>query len=198
MKTLLCLLCLSATAFPQGLSRGERDRAMSELHATRKQFLDAVTGLSAAQWHFKPSDGSWSLLEIAEHIAASEESLFEIVTRKILAAPPAPEKKPAVQGKDQQVLTVFRDRSVKAKAPESLAPRGRWPTPEAIVERFRDSRDRTIAFVETTPRDLRAHFSPHPATGLLDAYQWILSISAHSARHVAQIEEVKAHPRFPR
>jgi len=32
----------------------------------------------------------------------------------------------------------------------------------------------------------------------MDAYQWLLLISAHSARHTAQIEEVKADPNFPK
>jgi hypothetical protein len=34
--------------------------------------------------------------------------------------------------------------------------------------------------------------------GPLDAYQWILLISAHSERHTKQIEEVKADPNFPK
>jgi hypothetical protein len=36
-----------------------------------------------------------------------------------------------------------------------------------------------------------------PVLGPLDAYQWILLISAHSERHTKQIEEVKADPNFP-
>ncbi len=32
----------------------------------------------------------------------------------------------------------------------------------------------------------------------LDAYQWVLLISAHCERHMKQIEEVKADPNFPK
>ena len=39
---------------------------------------------------------------------------------------------------------------------------------------------------------------PHPVLGPLDAYQWILRISAHSESHTKQIEEVKADPSFPK
>ena len=53
-------------------------------------------------------------------------------------------------------------------------------------------------YVHTTNDDLRDHFGPHPMLGTLDAYQWILLISAHSERHTKQIEEVKADPNFPR
>jgi hypothetical protein len=37
-----------------------------------------------------------------------------------------------------------------------------------------------------------------PPAGLLDAYQWMLFQGAHSKRHTAQIEEVKADPNFPK
>jgi hypothetical protein len=32
----------------------------------------------------------------------------------------------------------------------------------------------------------------------LDAYEWVLFVSAHSQRHTKQIEEVKADPNFPK
>jgi len=53
-------------------------------------------------------------------------------------------------------------------------------------------------YVSTTNDDLRDHMGPHPVLGPLDAYQWILLISAHSERHTKQIEEVKADPNFPK
>ncbi len=49
-----------------------------------------------------------------------------------------------------------------------------------------------------TQDDLRAHSAPHPVLKTIDAYQWLLLLSAHSARHAAQIEEVKADPNFPK
>jgi uncharacterized damage-inducible protein DinB len=196
MRTLVCLICLlPAAAVPQGLTRGERDRAMSELHATRKQLLDAVEGLSAAQWTFKPSDSAWSIAETAEHLAMSEDALFEMVTRKLMAAPPQPERKAEVKGKDEIVLKTIADRSTRVKAPASLTPKGR--SPEAVVKHFRESRDRTIAYIETTPGDLRSHISEGGGMGPLDAYQYILFISAHTARHLEQIREVQADPRYP-
>jgi len=48
-----------------------------------------------------------------------------------------------------------------------------------------------------TQDDLRGHSIEHPLLNQLDAYQWILLIAAHSERHTAQIEEVKASPGFP-
>jgi len=89
-----CGLALAASAlYGESLSQGERDRAMSHLHATRKMFLDTVSGLTPAQWTFKPAAERWSIAECAEHIAVSEEFIPGIAQK----AQPAPEKKTAEQ-----------------------------------------------------------------------------------------------------
>lgn len=191
------LLAAVCAASGETLTQGERERAMSELHATRKLFLDAVAGLSEAQWNFKPAPDVWSVAECAEHIALSEDDLYELVTEKLMKSPAQPDKKPDVKGKDELVLEKMLDRSQKAQAPAVLRPTHRWPTQQALMGHFKESRDRTIAYVENTGDDLRAHFLPHPAFELLDGYQWILLIAAHSHRHTLQIEEVKANPHFP-
>jgi hypothetical protein len=52
--------------------------------------------------------------------------------------------------------------------------------------------------VRDTQDDLRGHFFDHPVLKTLDTYQWILLLSAHSQRHTAQLNEVKANPNFPK
>ena len=201
MKNLLLwasLATFAAPASPQPLTQVERERAMSELHATRKQFLDSVAGLSDAQWNFKPAPEVWSAAECAEHIALSEDRLYELVTGNLMKTPAAPEKKAEVQGKDELILEKTVDRSQKFQAPEMLRPTHQWPSKDGLIAHFKESRDRTIAYVESTQDDLREHFVPHPAFKLMDGYQWILLISAHSHRHTLQIDEVKANPNYPK
>jgi len=94
-------------------------------------------------------------------------------------------------------LKAVPDRTEKFKAPEFLQPKARWSQSE-LPPQFRASRETTIAFVRDTQQDLRGHAGPHPVLKSLDAYQWILLVSAHSQRHTAQIEEVKSNPKFPR
>lgn len=195
---LLLCLGLAQGAVAEGPTKGERERGMSELHATRKMFLDAVAGLSNAQWDFKPSPTTWSVAECAEHIAISEDTLFELVTKKVMASPAAPEKRAEVTPNDAKVLKGFADRSSKFQAPESLRPARRWATKEELIAHFKESRDRTIRYLETTQDDLRVHFAPHPVFGLMDGYQWLLGIAAPSDRHTQQILEVKANPAFPK
>jgi uncharacterized damage-inducible protein DinB len=196
-KLTLMLALLPALAGAETLAQGERDRAMSHLHATRKMFLDSVAGVSQAQWSFKPAPQVWSIAEVAEHIAVSEESLLALVTRKIMAGPAEPEKKPEAAGRDERLLKALVDRSQKAQAPEFLRPTNRWKTPQELIEQFKKSRDNTIAYVRTTQEDLRSRFAPHPVFQTLDAYQWILLISGHSERHILQLNEVKQAAGYP-
>ena len=69
---------------------------------------------------------------------------------------------------------------------------------KAVVYLEGTPRDKTIAWTKATTEDLRAHAAPHPAFGPLDAHQWILLVAGHSARHTAQIEEVKTAAGYPK
>jgi hypothetical protein len=187
----LAVLALPLWAAP--MTQGERDRALSELHSSRKQFLDAVEGLTAAQWNFKPDAQTWSVAECAEHIALSEDLIFGGMVMKMMQGPAQPGRREVA---DEAVLTQLRDRSQKGKAPEALQPKRKWANRDEVAAHFRESRDRTLDYVRETQEDVRSRFGK-AALGNLDAYQWILLVSAHSERHTAQIREVMSHPQFP-
>ncbi len=180
------------------LTSDERKEAIKHLEETRKNFLDSVKDLSEVQWKFKAAPDRWSVAEVAEHIAVSEETLMGLVAERIMKSPATPEKKEAAKGKDARLRNQVVDRSTRVQAPEMLKPTNRWATQAELVKSFNASRDKTINYIQTTQEDLRSHFGPHPILGDLDAYQWITLISAHCARHTDQIKEVKADPNFPK
>jgi len=179
------------------LTPEEREFALKSFEATKANFLKSIAGLSEKQWTFKPAPDRWSVAEVAEHITISEQKLFGLV-QQVLKAPATPEKRDQVKGKDELVLQRVPDRSHKVQAPEFLKPTGQFATEADVVKAFTERRDTNMEYVKTTNDDLRDHFFDHPALGTLDGYQWLLLISAHSARHTAQIEEVKADPNFPK
>ena len=200
MKRIAVALCLSlfftAVAYGQALDPTDRDRASKYLEATKKGVLDATKDLSEAQWNFKPAPDRWSVAQVTEHIAASEDMLFGMVTEKIMKAPPRSE--PAdVKAIDEMILTKIVDRSKKAQAPEPLVPTNRYGSPDAAKKHFVESRAKTAEFLEKTA-DLRANAVDSFLGAKLDAYEWILFIAAHSERHTKQINEVKADPNFPK
>lgn len=188
----------AATPTSTTLSAAERETALNSLQSTHDAFLKSISGLSEKQWRFKPAPDRWSVAEVSEHITVSESMLFGLVQSKFMTSPATPEKRAEVAGKDEIILTKVPDRSRKAQAPEFLKPTNRWATEADLVQAFEQSRKATMDYIRTTNDDLRDHFGPHPLLGTLDAYQWILLISAHSERHTKQIEEVKADPNFPK
>ncbi|MBM3814909.1 MAG: DinB family protein [Acidimicrobiia bacterium] len=192
------LLMMMSSMMPgQAISQGERDRSMSYLHATRKQLLDAVSGMTEAQWKFKPGPERWSAAEITEHLAATEDAVWETVGKAMQAAA-APEKKAEVQGKDDLIMKAVPNRSRRVQAPEPVQPTGRWKSKAEAVAAFKQYRDRTIELVQTSQKDLRAHFAPHPFLGLFDCYQWTVFAAAHADRHLQQLREVMEDPGFPK
>jgi hypothetical protein len=187
----VCLLPLSA----EPISKEDREFGMSALQASRKLFLDSVAGLSDAQLNFKSAPDKWSIAEVAEHIALSEQFIYH-ATEAALKTPAR--TKMADAGKtDEKILAAIPDRSVKATAPEPLRPQHRFKSSADAVAAFKSSRDAHIRYLGETQDALREHFSNNPRLGDLDALQWILLMSAHTERHVAQINEVKASPGFP-
>jgi uncharacterized damage-inducible protein DinB len=197
---LLLLMAVSAWAqtAPATLTPEERESALKSFQATHDAFLNSIAGLSQKQWTFKPAPDRWSVAEVAEHITVSESSILGLVQKQIVTSPATPEKREQVKGKDEIVLQKVPDRSHKAQAPEFLRPTGRWATEADLTKAFEESRKATMDYVRTTNDGLRDHFFDHPVLGTMDGYQWLLLISAHSARHTAQIEEVKADQNFPK
>ena len=187
-----------ATEGAKTLSQHDRDLAVASMQASRKLFLDSVSGLSAEQWNFKAAPDRWSIAECAEHIALSESFLSGLAKNQVMKTPVTPEKRSEVKVTDQDILDKTPDRSQKFKAPEPITPKKTFADPEQAVANFKENREKNIAYIQTTQDDLRDHFFTHPAFGPLDAYQWLLLMSAHTERHTRQILEVKADPKFPK
>jgi len=158
--------------------------------------IESTKGLSEAQWSFKPAPDRWSVAEVTEHIAASEDFLMDMVRTKVMTAPPRTDHDD-VKEIDAFVLQAIPDRTKKAQAPEPLRPNNRFGSPEASLKHFKESRAKTVAFLKKT-KDLRQHALESPLGKKLDGYEWVLLVAAHSERHTKQIEEVKADPKFPK
>lgn len=177
------------------LTEGERTAAISLLQRTRADLLTSVAGLTPAQLTWKADSSRWSIAQCVEHITLAEIGIF-MQQQGAMQAPADPARRAEVKLTDEQVVQYLTNRKGKAEAPAIIRPTGRFPTVEAALQAFGQQRDKTIAYVQTTPDDLRTHYWKH-FIGLVDAYQTILLLAAHSERHRLQIEEVKATLAFP-
>ena len=191
---LLAVFTMGAQA--QSLTQVDRDKAMRYLGTTRQGVIDATKGLSAAQWNFKPAPDRWSVAEVTEHIAAAEDMFRGLIVDKVLRA--GARTQPAdVAVIDEIVISKVPDRTEKRQAPEMLKPTNRFGSPDASLKHFLESRTTTEDLLKNT-KDLREHAILSPFGKEMDAYEWILFISANSERHTKQINEVKADPNFPK
>lgn len=193
---LLMLVMISFSISDSGLTKAERKLAVTEMKGTSKHLVEAVKGLSDAQLSFKSSPGSWSVAECTEHIAISENNIFGMLEGALKTAAD-PSKRADVKMTDEQILKMIVDRSNKVKTMEAFVPTGKFGNHEATLKAFLEKRKANIKFVKTTEEDLRNRFQQLPF-GTIDAYQILLFMSAHTERHILQIEEVKANANFPK
>jgi hypothetical protein len=196
--TLVALLLVTgaAAASAQEVTPAERDRALQYLESTKKNVLQATKGLSQEQWNFKPAPDRWSVAQVTEHIAASEDFIRDNLLKEKVMVAPAGEPGRDVKQTDEAVVAKVPDRTHKAQAPEPLVPNNRFGSPDGSVKHFVESRTTTEQFLKTTT-GLRDHVMDGPVEKM-DGYEFVLFIAAHCERHTEQINEVKGDPNFPK
>lgn len=178
------------------MSDSERAYLVDQLEQTKKGVLDSLAGVTPSEWTFKAAPDKWSVAETAQHIVLAETFIFN-GAQQILKTPAVARPEKSNAEVDHKLVEGVQDRSHKVTAPEPLVPSKPFATPEEAAKAFAAKRDQNIEYVKTTNDDLRTHVGPGPA-GPMDAYQFLLLLSAHSARHTAQIREVQANPDYPK
>lgn len=200
MKKLFLLLpfvLLLSFAFKDVLTKKERKFAKEHLKETKKDLLKTVSGLNEAQLKFKSAPERWSVEDCVKHIAMAEMTLWKMMEAG-LGQPPNPEKRSEIKMTDEQLVKAIQDRSAKFQAPEPLQPQNTpFKSAAEALQSFKENRDKLIKYVDDTQEDLRNHVITIPV-GMMDAYQMVLLISAHSNRHTQQIKEVMADASFPK
>jgi hypothetical protein len=179
------------------LSDAERAFLIEQMEMSKKAFLASIAGISEAQWTFKPAPNVWSVQECAEHIVLSE-TFIAGMAQQLLKTPAVARPEKSNAEFDHQLATMIQDRSHKATAPEPIDPAGRASslTPEGAAKAFTEKRAQNEEYVKTTSDDLRTHVGPGPV-GPMDAYQVLILMATHTARHTAQIKEVQANANYP-
>jgi hypothetical protein len=177
------------------VTKADRDKLVDHLKKTEAAFLKSIDGVSDAQWTWKSAPDRWSVAETAEHITKAEDMLRGMV-EGMMKTPAAPDLLAKTRGKEEVILKNIPDRSKKATAPEPLVPKGSFASRAALIEAFKAARAKTLAIAGGTT-DLRAYAQPGLPVGEVDAYQFVLFLSAHTERHTKQIDEVKATAGYP-
>ncbi len=188
------LLVLPTSLFGQALNDGERAAHLKSLKYTHERITQLAETLTPQQWTFKSAEDRWSIAEVAEHILISEQGLKEIINGPLMSSP---KTEASAENRGEMIMTFMRDRSQKFQAPEQARPAGRWPSQKEFRAAWKAERSATIEWVKTTDADLHGHRFENPAFGMADGHEWLAFLVGHAERHVLQIDEVMADPRFP-
>ena len=157
------------------------------LEESRRDFLEAVNGLSETQAQAHPQAGRWSVLECVEHVTTVEERFFgrlENAPRE--GAPPIDKQKEA------ELLARVRSRTNRAEAPEPVRPAGRFATMAAALEAFQSARARTLRYAAEHGPKLYERAESHPRFGPLNGTEVLILLAGHAQRHAGQIRELRA------
>lgn len=191
---LLSLFAATSVFAAEPMTDAERAALVAHLERTGAKFEKSIEGLSEAQWNYKSAPDRWSPAEVAEHIAAAEGFIRAAIEPMMKQEAPA---ELLASARKDAIGDMIVDRSKKFQAPEPLRPTKKYATPADALAAFRAERQKTIDFVKGGG-DFRLHAAENPAAGPLDAYGWVIFLSAHSERHTLQIEEVKANAGYPK
>jgi hypothetical protein len=171
------------------LTQPERERLVAHLEMTASWLRDEVSGLSPAQLTFRRAPGSWTVLEVIDHLVVVGPIYWQDLQAALKG--PGGQKTPA---SDADILWYGIDRTNREKAIQSEIPKGLRDL-QSGLDVHRTLHARLVQYVRTTEDDLRGHIVERQGC---DAYQWALLISTHEQRHILQIREIKADPKFPR
>jgi hypothetical protein len=180
------------------MSDDDRRYLLAYLKKTEDGVLQSIGHLTPSQWTFKADPSRWSIAECVEHLVLEEQTLFRGVTQTVVNIPLPDGQARANHEQDQRIIQFLTDRSQKVSAGESVRPSGKLATVADGIAQFSKVRGETIEWVRTTPLDLRAHGTVNPDLRYLDAYGYWILLGAHSARHTAQMEEVKEAAGYPK
>jgi len=174
----------------------ERQVVLDLLDSGEARLLELTAGLSPAQWHFQETPERWSIAGNIEHVVVFENFILGVV-RDLLGQAPEPSRAVGVAEKEPLVMAIGHARAQKITARDAMTPARRWTDMAEMLEEFRKTQERVRVFVVEVQGDLRSRFFAHRSLGDLDAYQWLLVVGQHRARHALQIQEVMAHPGYP-
>ncbi len=170
------------------MTESDRARLLALLDESSKALGESVAGVSEAQAGRRPDDGGWTIAEIVEHVAISEERMFVGVTRGFRELPEAVHD----AEKEKRIHDGAVDRTQKFTAPEVSRPTGRFGLLAEALAHFRACRARTVGYIEQCRDDQRRRSVKHPLAGVVTGYEYLLILARHPARHAAQIRELRS------
>ncbi len=195
--TLLVVTGLAGTMNNTSVSPQERKYAVTALKDSKIEVLSATEGLSLRQLNHQSASAQFSVKHYLIQIAETEKKLWETVSTA-MKQPANPEKRADIKLSDAALLKLAEEGSIGSLSANTFK-QANTPvkTAEEAKTSFKTMRNEHIKYMKSSTEDLRNHVVLTPA-GWLDCYQFILLISATTNHTVHLIDDLKAHPDFPK
>jgi len=167
----------------------------------RDKLFESVSGLSDAQLNHKSEGSNWSICDVVNHVALTDEANAKLTSNMLkrarnenLVADPSPDRSEL-----NSIDPILEQMKVgKFQAPDFINPHAHASVEESFAK-LKYSRERMLENISRLDGlDLYGLTYPHPFAGPLNTYQWILIAGAHESRHAAQIERMKSAADFPK
>ena len=164
--------------------------AMNYVEERRKELLQSFEGIPGDRLCRRPTDESWSVAEILEHLRMVEAGVARLITKRVGQA------RATGLGEERStdaVLPTFEQYSAQLdnavmQAPATVHPRANIDINEA-VEGLESSREALrAAAVSANGLSIGEIKHTHAILGELDLYQWLIFVGQHEGRHKRQIE----------
>ena len=186
-------------AFAQSKTWSDADRKylIENLSKTRDSIIKETKNLSKAQWNFKESESRWSISQVVEHLAFWELLLQREISQALVAGA-RPELNDG--GRTDSAVLAFLGEENPHIATEYTKP-FTFTVPMGLndgennLKWLLKMRNEGIGFVDSTTTNLRAYFL-RPGRG--NVHQVLMTIFAHTDRHLRQIRRVKSDPKYPK
>ena len=115
------MLLAPAVLYSQSLTDTEREAILASLKQTDQRVVKLTETLTAAEWNFKPSEDSWSIAEVAEHLVLAEQLIKQFVNGPLMETPVTDE---AIAMSPAEMRAAVLDRTQRFQAPQQAVPEG--------------------------------------------------------------------------
>lgn len=174
----------------------DRQFLLKELRRTKDKIIAETENLTLAQWHFKPSEDSWSIGQVVEHIGLYER----IVLQEAWIAnslPPQPQF--FQQSNSDSTYLAWMAEINPHVASENAIPLG-FMKGKDHLDFFLYGRDLILNYIKETAIDLKVHFTPRESepNNRRSIHGLFVVHFGHTDRHLRQIERIKSNPNYPK
>jgi hypothetical protein len=128
--------------------------------------------------------GTWSTMEIIEHVVVFEERYLDWIRNG--SDPPSPRD----PDRELRLFSRIRSRLYRLDAPQIFQPCGRFANVAASLAAFQTTRERTILEVRQLGDRIYEIGVEHPYFGIINGGELVHLIDGHARRHSDQIREL--------